>query len=157
MGEKLHHDGLKNDPFELERILATKVFHTLTVYPQQTSGGRFAALSPSQSCGKQSGFQAPDLSVQVRASVREQDSLLGCKTMSNQPGREIAGADFFSANCDDNALDQILKFTDVAWPTVLLKYSESIGSEPFYRNAIGYAVNLQEIIAEQRDVPRALS
>jgi hypothetical protein len=64
----------------------------------------------------------------------------------------MACPDSLSAHCNHQTLDEILELTNVPWPAVLLKDLKRVGCKMLCRQAICAAMELEEVLTQQRDI-----
>ncbi len=69
----------------------------------------------------------------------------------------MGGKDFGTAGGDDEALNEVFEFADVAWPDVFFEDLEGLGGEVFEGKVVGATVDLEEVVAEDRDVSGAVT
>ena len=69
----------------------------------------------------------------------------------------MGGENLVAADGDDETLDEVFQLADVAGPGVLLEGGECGVVDVLDGDAVGDAVSLEEVLAEQRDVAGAIA
>lgn len=69
----------------------------------------------------------------------------------------MGGEDLFAADGDDEALDEVFELADVAGPGVLFEGREDGVVDAFDGDGVGDAVDVEEVLGEERDVAVALT
>jgi len=135
-----------------EGVFATEVFDALTVDVKESSGGRLVVLSAAESGGEESDFQLLDLCVEVCAGLGQENGFAGGEVGDEEARGKVGGLDFVAADGDDEALDEVLEFADVARPSVLLEGGKGGIVDMLDWDAVGDAVGLEKMFAQHRDI-----
>ena len=93
----------------------------------------------------------------MRPFFREEECLLTGNAMDQQAGGHLAGVNLLSAHGNDQPLDEVFEFPDIARPAMLLQYQQRIIGEALDRDPVRAAVDLEKVLAQHGDVSDALT
>src|ERR1700679_2473568 len=124
---------------------------------EKTCRRSLAAFATPKRCVKQRDFKTFDLFVEVSAAFRQQDLLLCGIALGEQVRRKMTCLYLLASNGHHKALNQVLQFAHIAGPGMLFKHLHGVRCDALQRNIVGAAVNLQEMLAQQGDIARAVA
>lgn len=140
-----------------DRVFAAKIFHFLDVYIEQPGCGSLAAFSATKRGGKQRNLKLTHLTVEICATVWKKNRLACGHALFHDSRRKVGRTDLLVPSGDDQPLNQILQLAHIAGPCVFLERGQRIGADLLNGDSVSRAVDLQEVLAQQRDIAHTLS
>jgi hypothetical protein len=133
-------------------VFTTEVLDALAVEVEESGGGGLVALGAAKSGGEEGDLHLLDLSIEVRAGGGKEDGLTRGEISFEYPRRQMGGMDLLTAHRDHQALDEVLQLANVSGPAMLFKSGQGGIVDVLAGNTVGYAVGLEKMFAQQRDI-----
>ena len=110
-----------------DSVLAAEIFHALWVDLEDGCCGGFLAGGAAQGSAEVSDLDFFHFGIEIDSAFRNEDGFLAGGAVLEHVLGEMLGGDLRCVHHDDEALDDVFEFADVAGPTVVLEDFENIG------------------------------
>ncbi len=138
-------------------VLAAEVLHALRIHLEELRGGGLLATGAAQGRVQIGNFNFFHFGVEIHSLFRNQDGFLAAGAVMEQVLGKVFRSDDVAGDHDDEALDYVFEFADVAGPRVVLEDFENLGLQGFNGLFCGGGIDAKEMVDEKWEVAVALA